>query len=324
MSTVLSTFIVAFTLQWKLTDVTATIIPATVIGVGSTAAIDSKLEDALNATNADGATAAGEILGSIRTVVALRATDRLLSKYKTYLDGVASLGRRRAPILGIQTAIYMFMIYAAYALAFWYRIHLYAKGEVKSSGNVITTPFSIIIGTNAFAQLAGYLGAFMRIFSVGSELLRVIQQDPVKLKNSSAATLHSDERSEDDDKITFASVGFSYPLRPSILVLKDFSLEIPAGKTTALIGPSGSGKSTIVGLLERWYDGNSGNISLGNRNFNDMPLKQLRGKIGLVQQVGYFPPGGEHKKLMKSRSHFSSVGPCRRMFYMVFLRKLPL
>jgi ABC-type multidrug transport system fused ATPase/permease subunit len=65
MSTVLIAFIVAFTIQWKLTDVTATIIPATFIGVGSTAAIDSKLEDALNATNADGATAAGEILGSI-------------------------------------------------------------------------------------------------------------------------------------------------------------------------------------------------------------------------------------------------------------------
>lgn len=145
-------------------------------------------------------------LARFRTVVALCATDRLLSKYKTYLDGVGSLGRRRAPILGIQTAIYMFMIYAAYPLAVWYGIHLYAKGEVKSSGNVITTPFSIIIGTNAFAQLAGYLGAFMRIFSAGSELLRVIQQDPVKLKNSSAATLHSDEGSEDDDKITFASV----------------------------------------------------------------------------------------------------------------------
>jgi ATP-binding cassette subfamily B (MDR/TAP) protein 1 len=218
MSTVLSAFIVAFTIQWKLTVVTATIIPATVTGVEITAAIDSKLEDALNASNADGATAAGEMLGSIRTVVALRATDRLLSKYKTYLDGVASLGRRRASILGIQTAIYMFMIYAAYALALWYGIHLYAKGEVKSSGNVITTRFSIIIGTNAFTQLSSYLGAFMRIFSAVSELLRVIQQEPVKLKNSSVATLHSGEGSEGDDKITFASVDFSYPLRPSIPV----------------------------------------------------------------------------------------------------------
>jgi ATP-binding cassette, subfamily B (MDR/TAP), member 1 len=79
-STVVSAFVVAFVSQWKLTLVTATIIPATVLGVGITAVFDSKLEDSLNATNADAATTAEEILGSIRTVLALRATDKLLSK----------------------------------------------------------------------------------------------------------------------------------------------------------------------------------------------------------------------------------------------------
>jgi ATP-binding cassette, subfamily B (MDR/TAP), member 1 len=79
-STVVSAFVVAFVSQWKLTLVTATIIPATVLGVGITAVFDSKLEDLLNATNADAATTAEEILGSIRTVLALRATDKLLSK----------------------------------------------------------------------------------------------------------------------------------------------------------------------------------------------------------------------------------------------------
>ena len=67
-STVFSAFVVAFVSQWKLTQVTSTIIPATVIGVGITAAFDSKLEDALNATKADAATVAEEILSSIRTV----------------------------------------------------------------------------------------------------------------------------------------------------------------------------------------------------------------------------------------------------------------
>jgi ATP-binding cassette subfamily B (MDR/TAP) protein 1 len=66
------------------------------------------------------------------------------------------------------------MIYAAYALAFWYDIHLFARGQAKSSGQIITTLFSIIIGTNAFAQLAGYLGSFLTISSAGGELLKVI------------------------------------------------------------------------------------------------------------------------------------------------------
>ena len=293
-STVASAFVVAFTSQWKLTFITATIIPATALGVGITSTFDSKYEDALNATKAEAATLAEEILGSIRTAVTLRATDKLLVKYQTYLDHAASLGRRRAPILGIQTAIYMFTIYAAYALAFWYGIHLLAKGEAESSGKVITTLFSIIIGTNAFAQLAGYIGSFLRIATAGVELLKAIDQVPQTTsedpRKSSAHSLTS-PRSEgvvvqdENQDITFANVTFSYPLRPGISALKNFSLDIRAGKMTALIGPSGSGKSTVVGLLEKWYDVDDGFIKFGRTRLDDIPAEELREKIGLVQQV---------------------------------------
>ena len=293
-STVVSAFVVAFTAQWKLTLVTATIIPATVLGVGITSAFDSKYEDALNSTKAEAATLAEEILGSIRTALALRATDKLLVKYKIYLDHAASLGRKRAPILGTQTGIYMFMIYAAYALAFWYGIHLFANGEASSSGKVITTLFSIIIGTNAFAQLAGYIGSFLRISTAGVELLKIIDDEPQTtaqvLRESSAHSLKSlisDDLFVGDENpdITFTKVTFSYPLRPTVPVLKDFSLSIRHGKMTALIGPSGSGKSTVVGLLEKWYGIDSGFIKYGRARLDDIPTEELRGKIGLVQQV---------------------------------------
>jgi ATP-binding cassette subfamily B (MDR/TAP) protein 1 len=215
-------------------------------------------------------------------------------KYKSYLDHAASIGRKRAPVLGIQTGIYMFMIYAAYALAFWYGIHLFAKGEAQSSGKVITTLFSIIIGTNAFAQLAGYFGSFLRISTAGVELLKVIDEPSAKTSiDSRNFSFHSRppssmgpsvDRDEDED-IEFTDVTFSYPLRPGIPVLKNFSLTIRAGKMTALIGPSGSGKSTIVGLLERWYCVDEGIIRLGSTNVDNFPATELRGKIGLVQQV---------------------------------------
>jgi ATP-binding cassette subfamily B (MDR/TAP) protein 1 len=94
-STIVSAFVVAFTSQWKLTLITATIILATVLGVGISA-FDSKYEDELDATNGEAAILAEEILSSIRTALTLRATDKLLVKCKTYLDHAASLGRKRA------------------------------------------------------------------------------------------------------------------------------------------------------------------------------------------------------------------------------------
>jgi ABC-type multidrug transport system fused ATPase/permease subunit len=56
------------------------------------------------------------------------------------------------------------------------------------------------------------------------------------------------------DDIVFEKVNFTYPTRPDVQVLNNFTVEFARGKTTAIVGESGSGKSTIVGLIERWYD----------------------------------------------------------------------
>lgn len=86
-------------------------------------------------------------------------------------------------------------------------------------------------------------------------------------------------------QITIRNVDFVYPSRPSTQVLRDFSIDIPAGKTTALVGASGSGKSTMVGLLERWYNPLNGSIMLDGVELSDYNTKWLRSNIRLVQQV---------------------------------------
>lgn len=58
--------------------------------------------------------------------------------------------------------------------------------------------------------------------------------------------------------LEFRNVYFTYPARPEVSVFQDFSLSIPSGSVTALVGPSGSGKSTVVSLLLRLYDPDSG------------------------------------------------------------------
>lgn len=84
--------------------------------------------------------------------------------------------------------------------------------------------------------------------------------------------------------VDFNHVSFSYPSRPGITVLDDFSLHVPAGKVTALVGASGSGKSTIIGLLERWYNPVSGAVKLDGRPINELNLQWLRQQVRLVQQ----------------------------------------
>lgn len=88
----------------------------------------------------------------------------------------------------------------------------------------------------------------------------------------------------------FQNVHFAYPARPEVPVFQDFSLSIPSGSVTALVGPSGSGKSTVVSLLLRLYDPVSGTFSLDGYDIRQLNPAWLRSKIGTVSQVGGVGP----------------------------------
>lgn len=82
--------------------------------------------------------------------------------------------------------------------------------------------------------------------------------------------------------IAFENVTFGYSDRQPIL--NTLSLKIPAGKTTAIVGATGSGKSTLVKLLLRFYEINSGHITLDGLDLQSLDLRDLRRSIGLVSQ----------------------------------------
>lgn len=82
--------------------------------------------------------------------------------------------------------------------------------------------------------------------------------------------------------VTLSHVDFSYiPDKP---ILKDISMEAKKGQMVALVGPTGSGKTTVMNLLNRFYDVNSGDITIDNRDIRDVSLDSLREHIGIVLQ----------------------------------------
>ena len=84
-----------------------------------------------------------------------------------------------------------------------------------------------------------------------------------------------------DKEILIENINFKYEEEN---VLKNFSLQVPKGKTVALVGQSGSGKSTIANLLTRFYDVQDGAIKIDGLDLKDMKIKSLRNLIGLVTQ----------------------------------------
>jgi len=84
--------------------------------------------------------------------------------------------------------------------------------------------------------------------------------------------------------IEFRDVRFRYPSRPTLRILKDFSVTCRSGETTAFVGPSGSGKSTSIALLQRFYDPIKGKVLLDGHDIKILNIEWLRSIMGLVQQ----------------------------------------
>lgn len=84
-----------------------------------------------------------------------------------------------------------------------------------------------------------------------------------------------------ESDIAVNNISFKYQ---DDLVLKNFNLNVPKGKTVALVGQSGSGKSTIANLLTRFYDVNEGSITIDGVNIKELSLSSLRGMLGVVSQ----------------------------------------
>ena len=85
-----------------------------------------------------------------------------------------------------------------------------------------------------------------------------------------------------EQNITFRSVSFSYV--PGEPVLKELSFTAPAGKLTAIVGDSGSGKSTILNLIAKYYEPQSGEISIGGQYVETVAAERVLEQISMVDQ----------------------------------------
>ncbi|XP_012515615.1 PREDICTED: ATP-binding cassette sub-family B member 10, mitochondrial, partial [Propithecus coquereli] len=140
----------------------------------------------------------------------------------------------------------------------------------------------------AFAR-AGFFGAvslssfyseLMKGLGAGGRLWELLEREP-KMPFNEGVILN--EKSF-QGALEFKNVHFAYPARPGAPIFQDFSLSIPSGSVTALVGSSGSGKSTVVSLLLRLYDPVSGTISLDGHDIRQLNPVWLRSKIGTVSQ----------------------------------------
>nr|H6TB12.1 RecName: Full=Sophorolipid transporter [Starmerella bombicola]AET14838.1 multidrug resistance protein [Starmerella bombicola] len=274
--------VISFASQWKLACILLSAVGFMVITMGTGATFMAKYQlrsDAIYSQS--GATVAEEALSAVRTTVAFGAQPHLAVKYEKVLDRVVKESKRSSYSLGVMLACIWASTFWVYALALWQGSREIVSGSADV-GKIIVVITAMLLGSFQLGNIAPNVRFLVKGLTAASILNEAIDRVPVIDGQSIDKGIVPQTKAV--GRIELKNVKFRYPSRPDVLVLSDFSLEVPAGSTVALVGASGSGKSTIVGILERFYLPLEGSVTLDGQEISDLNTRWLRQQIGYVQQ----------------------------------------
>ena len=265
-------------LSWELTLFTVTVVPAMAWGMS---AIGKKLKrKSLEAQDKWSETMAqlDETLGGLRIIKAFIAEDKMKERFaKTandYRKAYAKVAVRQASAHPVSELLGSIMI----MIVLWFggTLILSEKAPIDASTFIfyMTILYSVLAPLKEFSR-ASYnipkgLASMERVDKIMDAVNDIVEPENPKEINGF------------NESISFNGVSFSYEEGKEIL--HDIELNIPKGKTVALVGQSGSGKSTLADLIPRYYDAGEGSITLDGTDIRELRIKDLRSLIGNVNQ----------------------------------------
>ena len=246
-----------------------------------------------------------DTLSGIRVVQSFANEDIERAKFKKSNEAFLVSKRDNYHCMGSFMSSNLFFQGMMYLVTLVYGGYLIAQGEMQTADlamyalyiGIFISPIQILVELVEMMQKG--LSGFRRFLDV-METVPDIQDAPdaVDLANVKGHVCYEDVSFHySDDKTT---------------VLSDISIDIPAGKSIALVGPSGSGKTTICSLLPRFYDVIDGSITVDGKDIRGLTLKSLRSQIGMVQQdvylfdgtikdnIAYGKPGASDEEIIKA------------------------
>jgi ATP-binding cassette subfamily B protein len=230
---------------------------------------------------ADASAIAGEILNAMPTVQAFTHEHIESARFSGSVEGAFQTAMRRIRARALLTVVAIVLVFGTIVFVLWLGAHAVLAGSM-TSGDLGQFILYAAIVSGAIGALSEVMGEAQRAAGATERLLELLAAKS-RIENPSSP-LALPPRAASGAALELNDVMFAYPSRPNTAALSHLSLSIKPGETIAVVGSSGAGKTTLFQLLLRFYDPQSGRITLDGVDIRQLELHALRNAIGIVPQ----------------------------------------
>ncbi|MCD9457687.1 ATP-binding cassette domain-containing protein [Marinibactrum halimedae] len=240
-----------------------------------------KLSKASQDAIADVGTYAGEIIQNIKTVQSYTHEELEKKAFGKEVETAFKVAKGRIRQRAMLIASVILLVFVAIGGLIWVGGSDMLAGRM-TGGDLAAFVFYAIVMASAVATISEVLGELQRAAGATERLIELLNVK--SLIPTNVGDTYQGEKENQGPLLAFRNVQFAYPSRPTLPAVAGLSLDVPQGKSLALVGPSGAGKSTLFELIQRFYDPDAGQITLGGVDIRTLSTESLRQQLAVVPQ----------------------------------------
>ena len=222
---------------------------------------------------------ASEVLLSVQAVQAYTHEVQSRARFSDVTERSFDAARRRTGTRAVMTVIVISLVFAGIVGVLWVGARD-VRADMMSVGELVQFVIYAVLVAGAVGALTEIWGELQRAAGATERLVELLTAEDTVRDIANAKPIEGNI----DGRVAFEDVSFHYPARPGIAALDRVNFDIAPGETVALVGPSGAGKTTVIQLLLRFYDPDSGSITIDGRDLRDMTRAEFRKYLALVPQ----------------------------------------
>lgn len=277
--TLIGGVILLFFVSPKLTAFVLLIVPVLIVPLFLFGRVVRRLTVQSQDTFAGAVGFAGESVDAIETVQAFGREKSATGRFGAAVEEAFGVSLKRIRARAVMTAMIIVVMFGGVTLVLWLGAQDVIAGTM-TPGALLQFVLLSVFAAGAVGALGESWGDVQKASGAMERIDELMRATPAIAPPASPVALPQPPRGE----VSMSAVDFAYPGRPDLPALKGFSLTVLPGETVALVGPSGAGKSTVFRLLLRFYDPQSGLVSVDGVDVRAADPVDVRNRFAWVSQ----------------------------------------